>query len=74
VGLDRGVKVVGPLFRCGSEYGFAGITKVMLAHEGVLDDPEVRPPLELPDPEERESIVSALDRVDDRLPVDGGVD
>lgn len=58
-------RVVGPLFRCGSEYGFAGTTKVMLAHEGLLDDPEVRPPLELPDPDEREEIVSTLDRVGD---------
>ncbi len=58
--------VVDPLFRCGSAYGFSGATKVMLAHEGVIDDPEVRPPLELPDPDEREEIQSTVDRVADR--------
>jgi 4-hydroxy-tetrahydrodipicolinate synthase len=63
--------VIGPLFRCGSEYGFAGATKVMLAHEGLLADPEVRPPLELPDPEERAAIVSTVDRIDERGPTGG---
>ncbi|WP_459191419.1 dihydrodipicolinate synthase family protein [Halosimplex sp. J119] len=56
---------VDPLFRCGTEYGFSGATKVMLAHEGLIDEPEVRPPLELPDPDEREAIQSTLDRIDD---------
>ncbi|MFC7141942.1 dihydrodipicolinate synthase family protein [Halosimplex aquaticum] len=63
-GLQR--HAVDPLFRCGSQYGFSGATKVMLAHEGLIDDPEVRPPLELPDPDEREEIQSTLDRVGDR--------
>ncbi|WP_235853685.1 dihydrodipicolinate synthase family protein [Halosimplex salinum] len=56
---------IDPLFRCGSNYGFAGTTKVMLAHLGLLDDPELRPPLELPDPDEREEIRSTLDEVRD---------
>jgi len=38
----------------------------------LLADPEVRPSLELPDPDERAAVVSTLDRAGDRLPADGG--
>jgi len=56
---------IGPLFALGRTYGFAATTKVALAHRGLIDEPAVRPPLELPDDEGREAIRSTLDEVAD---------
>lgn len=54
---------IDPLFRFCATLGFAVATKLALAALGVLDDPEVRPPLTLPDADRREEVAATVERV-----------
>lgn len=53
---------IGPLFGFCRDYGFAPAMKVALAAGDVIDSPAVRPPLVLPDAEDRQGIERAVDR------------
>lgn len=54
---------IDPLFRFCATLGFAAATKLALASLGVLEDPEVRPPLTLPDAAARDEVAATVERV-----------